>query len=175
MGYEVTEQASPLHDDVLARTRANVVLFAHRDDRPVKRIGVSLSGRANIPLMTRVANALAQHDDAEVVYLSVVPDSLSEAALIRARDTQIQALRRHTRAVPYSATLIRADDVMDALLEQSASFDMMLVGAASTGKANASVGTFSSVFASRAACSVVVCRAAPSIQPVRLPGGTSES
>jgi amino acid transporter len=180
MGYSASMDGTPnpLQAEVMSRTRAHVVLYACRASRPALRIAVSLGGEANLPLMVRVAGAIAERSGGSVTYLSVVPEELDHHTLVGARDTQIEALRRHVAAVPFSATLVRSDSPLESLVEQSANFDLMIVGAtASRVGQRASVGAFSSIFASRALCSVIVVRVTPALQRLLIssPVGSASS
>ncbi len=165
MGYNADDTGNRILEDIMSALNADLVLYAWRHDRPCLRIGVSLGGTINLPLMVRVAGALCEHFKGAVTYLSIVPEDLSDKSLAMARDTQIEALQRHTRLVPYTARLGRSDNPLGALVEASEDFDLLIVGAARNRLSeDATIGPFSSELARRARCNVVIVRAMPAAE-----------
>ena len=178
MGWSRGDAASPskVLEDVIARVRASLILLRLSSDEPPVRIGVSLGGRANLPLMVRTANTLAEQNDGEVTYLNVMPAIVENEHLRHARQIQIEALLRHTSLVPYRTELLRSDNPLGALVERSRDLDMLLVGTTQAGLyQRATVGSFSAMVAEQAHCSVVIVRQTqtlgrrltPSLIPIR--------
>ena len=168
MGFALQDESSPssLLEQVVAQIRSDIIFLDLKDDAPPRRIGVSLGGTHNLPLMVRVACTLAEEHRGEVTYLNVMPQYFERSDLDHARNVQIDALTRHSTMVPFHTQLLHSDNPLGALVERSKSLDLLVVGAAQAGQlapGTATVGTFSSMVAAQAECSVVIVRHTPSL------------
>ena len=169
MGWASQGGAAPsqLLESVLVQVRTDLVLLQLTQDVLPRRIGVSLGGRSNLPLMVRVGNTLAEQYEGEVTYLNVMPERYEHQHLAHARQIQMEALSRHTSLVPYRTELLRSDDALAALVERSRSLDLLVVGSVRPGPfRGGGVGTFSALVAQQAHCSVVIVRASSSLDRI---------
>ncbi|MCP4604114.1 MAG: amino acid permease [Proteobacteria bacterium] len=164
MGWSARDDSSPskLLETVISQVRTDLVFLQLKEDTKPKRVGVSLGGTGNLPLMVRVASTLAEQNAGDVTYINVLPEYFEREHLIHARRVQMEAISRHTSLVPYSTELLRSDNPFEALVERSKELDMLVVGSAYiSGFKRSAVGSFSSMIAERAHCSVVIVRQTP--------------
>ncbi|MFH2008782.1 MAG: amino acid permease [bacterium] len=155
-------RASSLLEQVLQKVRTDIILLQLTQDRPPKRIGVSLGGGgANLNLMVRVGCTLAEEFGGEVTYLNVMPEYYQHEHLRHARQVQIEAITRHTSLVPYRTELLRSDNPLGTIVERTCELDLLVVGSARRGPVSGgAVGSFSELVAQQAHCSVVIVRSA---------------
>lgn len=161
MGWGSQDDGRPseLLERVTREVKADLVFLQLTHDVAPRRIGVALGARANLPLMVRVAGALAERYEGDVRYLSVVPERFGNDQLRHARETQMEAIGRHQHRVAWSTELIRSDDSLEALVRRSQDLDLLVVGSAAAAPLRGgSVGSFSSLVARRSHCSVVIVR-----------------
>jgi len=164
MGWSTQQDARPsaLLEEVVRKVRTDLILLQLTDDRPPRRIGVSLGGGGiNLGLMVRVGSTVAEQYGGEVTYLNVMPEYYQHEHLRHARQVQIEAIGRHTSLVPYRTELLRSDNPLGAIVERTRDLDLLVVGSARGGAlSNSAVGSFSELVAQQAHCSVVIVRSA---------------
>ncbi|MCA9522601.1 MAG: universal stress protein, partial [Myxococcales bacterium] len=161
MGWSSQDDHSPskLLEDVVRHSRTDTIFLQLAEDKPPQRIGVALGGHDNLPLMVKVAGTLADQYKGSVVYLNVTPEYFEEPNLRHAREIHIEALRHHRTLVPYSTEVLRSDNPLEALVERSRELDLLVIGSTvRTSFDQSEVGTFASMVARQAHCSVVVVR-----------------
>ena len=166
MGWatEADDSPSKILQEVASHVRADFVFLRLVENVLPKRIGVSLGGRANLPLMVRVAGALAEQYDGEVTYLNVMPRHYERRHLNHARRIQTEAIGKHHGLGTYRTELLRSDSPLDALVERSQDFDLLVIGSAPVGRLSVDVvGTFSPLLARQSRCSVVIVRHTPAL------------
>lgn len=164
MGWSTQQDARPsaLLEEVVRKVRTDLILLQLTEDRPPKRIGVSLGGGgANLGLMVRVGSTMAEQYGGEVTYLNVMPEYYEHEHLRHAREVQIEAIGRHTSLVPYRTELLRSDNPLGAIVERTKDLDLLVVGSARGGPlSSGAVGSFSELVAQQAHCSVIIVRSA---------------
>jgi len=161
MGWAAGQDHTPsqLLMDVVARSQTSIVFLHLAERQQLRRIGVALRGSGNLPLMVRVATALAEQHDGEVQYFNVLPEHFGREQLASARAVQIEAMRRHVTPVPYRLELLPSDNPMQAIVKRSADLDLLVIGAARDSVlGDGDLGSFSSTIVQSAHCSVVVAR-----------------
>ncbi len=164
MGWSVQHDSTPsdLIREVISKTRNDAVFLQLNEDKDPRRIGVALGGTGNLSLMVRVAGTLAEQYSGEVTYLNVIPEYFEQEHLQHARKVQIEALRGHSNLVPCHTELLRSENPFEALVERSEDLDLLVVGAAYVTSFDTDVvGSFSSMIAERAHCTVVIVRQTP--------------
>ena len=172
MGWSADEEGNPseLLQKLSRLVSSDMVLLKQAECEPPTRIGVSLGGRGNLPLMVRVATALAGQYDGEVTYLNVVPENFESKHLKHARAIQIEVIGRHAALVPYRTELLVSDNPLEALVQRSAALDLLVIG---SGQVHAfdrgGIGDFSSMLAQQARCSVIVSRQESSLSKLVVP------
>ena len=172
MGWSTTQNAGPSELVEEIATRLNIdTVFAHfLDDGPFRRIGVSLGGWDNVPLMTRVAGALAEQHAAELFYFNIMPENFDRQHLHHARRIQMAAIDRHTSLVPYHTSVLHSDNALDAIVNKSRELDLLVVGTTKSGfLGQESIGSFSTMIAQKADCSVAIVRRAPALRRIMAP------
>lgn len=166
MGWSAKEDSSPskLLEDVISRVKTNSIFLKLDEDASLKRVGVSLGGTGNLPLMVRLASRVAEQYGGEVTYINVVPEYFDKEHLRHARRIQVEAIGRHTSMVPFHTEVLRSDNPFEALVARSKSIDLLVVGAAHAMRFDTNiVGGFSSMIADKAHCSVIIVRQSRSL------------
>lgn len=166
MGWSARDDESPseLLEEVISKVKADCVFLKLEEQKGLKRIGVSLGGTGNLPLMVRLANTVAEQNRGEVTYINVVPQYFEKEHLRHARRVQVEAIGRHTSLVPFHSELLCSDNPLQALVERSKNLDLLIVGAAYTRAFDTNVvGSFSSMIAGQAHSSVIIVRQAKPI------------
>ncbi len=164
MGWSMRDDGSPskILAEVASRVTSDLVFLQLSKDVDPKRVAVALGGKANLPLLVRVASALAEQYGGHVTYFNVMPLRYTSEHLGHAREIQVDALTRHTRLVPYTIELLCSDDALETVIERSGEFDLLVVGANTRAATERDpVGSFASAVAARARCSVVIVRQSP--------------
>jgi amino acid transporter len=166
MGWSMRDASSPsrLLEEVVSQVRSDIIFLQHKGEQPFRRIGVSLGGRGNLALMVRVACTLAEEHGGEVIYFNVMPELFEREDLDHAREIQVEAISRHSTLVPFGTELLRSENPLGAIVERSRGLDLLILGSAQVGALRSgAVGTFSSMVANQAHCSVVIVRHVPSL------------
>ncbi len=164
MGWSAKDDSSPsqLLKKVISHSNTDLIFLNLKEDIPRKKVGVSLGGTGNLTLMVRTAGTLAAQHSGEVTYFNVVPEIIEREHLSHARRIQLEAIGRHTNLVPYHTEILRSDNPFECLIERSKTLDILVVGSAYVGNVGQStVGSFSSMIAEQAHCSVVIVRQMP--------------
>ncbi len=164
MGWSVGEDAMPseLLRDVISKTHTNAIFVQLTDDVEPKRIGVALGGTGNLSLMVRIAGTLAEQYLGEVMYLNVVPKYFESEHIEHARKVQVEAIQRHSNLVRYHTELLQSDNPLEALVERSKELDLLVVGSAYVNLLDKNIiGSFASMVAEQAHCTVVIARERP--------------
>lgn len=170
MGWATDEQQKPsaLLRKVAAQSHTDFIFLKLNENAPINRIGVALSGMNNLPLMVKVAGALAEQHKSEVRYFNVLPEKFSNKDLRHARILQMATIKNHTQLVPYSTELLPAGDPLPKIVEQSKNLDLLIVGSAPYNNSHDDVvGSFSSNVADSAHCSVILVRRSPPLKKWR--------
>lgn len=139
----------------------------HQGAASRRKVGVCLGGKgSNLPLMARVATALAERDDATVHYLTVVPQEPDSERMREARQNQIGAIRAHASDVALCTEILRDDDPLETIVGFSHTVDVLVIGSVKSGTfESAQIGSFASRVAERAHCSVVIVHRTTSLRP----------
>ena len=150
-----------LLEEIASRVRQDIVFLNLSKDVSPKRIGVALGGWGNLPLMVKVSTTLAEDFGGDVTYLNVMPEQFERRHLKHAREVQMAALERHDSLVPFKTELLRCDNPLAALVERSEDLDLLVVGTAlGDSFEGEEIGSFATMLAHQAKCSVVVVRRA---------------
>jgi amino acid transporter/nucleotide-binding universal stress UspA family protein len=175
MGWSARDDSSPsrLLENVISHGNTDLIFLNLKEDLLPRKVGVSLGGTGNLPLMVRTAGTMAEQYLGEVTYFNVVPEIMEREHLRHARRVQLEAISRHTSLVPYYTEILRSDNPFECLIERSKTLDILVVGSAYVNNyGQSAVGSFSSMIAEQAHCSVVVVRQTPSLaKRVRPPVG----
>ncbi|MCP4674914.1 MAG: amino acid permease [Deltaproteobacteria bacterium] len=164
MGWSTGKDATPseLLRDVISKTNTDAIFLQLTEDVLPKRIGVALGGTGNLSLMARIAGTLAEQYSGEVIYLNVVPEYFEREHIEHARKVQVEAIQRHSNLVRYHTELLRSDNPLEALVERSKELDLLVVGSAYVTLLDRNViGSFTSMVAEQAHCTVVIARQTP--------------
>jgi basic amino acid/polyamine antiporter, APA family len=168
MGYAgstSTPAALNLLELVLNRAPTDFVFFKLHDPEQAfqpKRIAVSLGSRANLPLMVRLAGALAARFGGEITFLNILPTDYTPEQQAESGRVLIEAIQRHSARALYSIRVLASDQPIDTLAEESAHFDLLVVGTAKVGFLRQMVlGNFATQLTERAQCSVAITRVRP--------------
>lgn len=163
MGFagEESLQTVTLMDEVFSQANTDMVLLKVRGEFHPKRIAVSLGGSKNMSLIVRLAGNLADRFDGQIEFFNILPPDYTVTQ--KAYSTQIlaEAIKQHMAKALYRIELASSDSPLDFLVERSADFDLLIVGATKVGFfERAVIGPFSSQIALRSHCSVAVVRVA---------------
>jgi nucleotide-binding universal stress UspA family protein len=93
-----------------------------------------VAGGPHSGLATDVARQIAAECEAWVDVLHVVPETATARQRQRGRGYLETARQRLTRPEQTTTRLLEADDVADAIVEQSAYYELTVIGAPTTGR-----------------------------------------
>ncbi len=166
MGYGAQSQtnanSSSLMAQVLHHSNTNIIFgkFKNMDQGfAPKRIAVSLGGRVNLELMVSLAGALATAYKGEITFLNILPQNYTTEQRTYTDRTLVEAIKNHTTNALYSVQVLSSDRPQDVLIEQSANFDLLIIGTTKVGfLEKAVVGAFAIQVAEQAQCSVAVVK-----------------
>jgi amino acid transporter/nucleotide-binding universal stress UspA family protein len=169
MGWASEDGSSPsaLLDEVTSRSSTDVIFYQHKGGGAPGSVGVCLGGKGtHLPLMVRVASALAERGEGSVRYMTVVPGRPDAERMKQARQNMVEALRAHVSTVPPCTEIVCDDDAVDAIVRFSGSVDVLVIGSLrSPAFRNSEIGSFAARVAERAHCSVVVVRRSSTLLP----------
>ncbi len=150
---------------VLNRAPTDFIFFKlHKpnEDFKPKRIAVSLGGRLNLNLMVRLAGSVAAQFGGEITFLNILPKEYTPAQQAESGKIFIEAIQRHSARALYNIQVLASDQPIDTLVEKSAHFDLLIVGATKVGLLQQMVvGNFATQITERAQCSVAIVRVNP--------------
>jgi basic amino acid/polyamine antiporter, APA family len=168
MGYtgkSTSSNAANLMEKVLNRASVNCVFFKLRQqeiDFQPRRIAVSLGGRLNLNLMVRLAGAIAAYFGGEITFLNILPEAYTPAQQTESGKVFIEAIQRHSARALYNTQVFASNNPIETLVEQSAKYDLLIVGTTKVGLLQQMVlGNFATQITERAQCSVAVVRVLP--------------
>jgi len=167
MGFagEETSASSQLVEEVLNDARTDVILFKLRGEFTPKRIGVSLGGSGNLNLIVRLAGALADRYGGHITFMNILPEDYTDEQKAHSSKILMEAIRHHGAKALYRIEVASSDKPLDFLVERSAEFDLLVVGATKVKfLEKAVVGPFSSQIAMRSDCSVAIVRVATTVK-----------
>jgi len=167
MGFtgEETSASSHLVEEVLNDARTDVILFKLRGEFTPKRIGVSLGGSGNLNLIVRLAGALADRYGGHITFMNILPEDYTAEQKAHSSKILMEAIRHHGAKALYRIEVASSDKPLDFLVERSAEFDLLVVGATKVKfLEKAVVGPFSSQIAMRSDCSVAIVRVATTVK-----------
>jgi nucleotide-binding universal stress UspA family protein len=169
MGFagEDTSASSQLVEEVLNHARTDIILFKLRGEFAPKRIGVSLGGSGNLNLIVRLAGALADRYGGHITFMNILPQNYTDEQKAHSSKILMEAIRQHGSKALFRIEVASSDKPLDFLVERSAEFDLLVVGATKVRfLEKAVVGPFSSQIATRSDCSVAVVRVAPAVKKI---------
>ncbi len=164
MGYagEESSRSSQITEEVINLARTDTILLKLKDTFSPKRIGVALGSSLNLPLMVRLAGAVADRFNGEITFLNILPNQYTSEQKAHADRVLIEAIRKQGSKALYHTQVASADDPLAFLVQKSDDFDFLIVGTAKVGLLQrAIVGTFSSQLVGESKCSVAVVRVIP--------------
>jgi APA family basic amino acid/polyamine antiporter len=167
MGYagDDTGRSFQIMEEVLNLARTDTLLLKLKDAFSPRRIGVALGSSLNLPLMVRVAGALADRFSGEITFLNILPTQYTPEQKTHADKVLVEAIRKHGSRALYRSQVASADDPLTFLVEKSKDFDFLIVGTTKVGfLQRATVGTFSSQLVGSSHCSVAVVRVVPPVK-----------
>jgi len=176
MGYAGDEaaRASQIMEEVLNLARTDTVLLKLRDEFSPKRIAVALGSSLNLPLMVRVAGAVADRFGGEITFLNILPSQYTPEQKTHADKVLVEAIKRHGSSALYQTQVVSADDPLTFLVRKSGDLDFLIVGTVKVGfLQRATVGTFSSQLVGSSKCSVAVVRVVPPVKKLVTVQGVS--
>ena len=169
MGYtgEETSASIQLVEEVLNYSRTDIVLFKLRGEFGPKRIGVSLGGSGNLNLIVRLAGALADRYGGHITFMNILPENYTAEQKAHSSKILVEAIKQHGAKALYRIEVASSGRPLDFLVERSAEFDLLVVGATKVRfLEKAAVGPFSSQIAMRSDCSVAIVRVAPTVKKI---------
>ena len=167
MGFagEDASASSHLVEEVLNDARTDVILFKLRGEFTPKRIGVSLGASGNLNLIVRLAGALADRYGGHITFMNILPEDYTDEQKAHSSKILVEAIRHHGAKALYRIEVASSDKPLDFLVERSAEFDLLVVGATKVKfLEKAVVGPFSSQIAMRSDCSVAIVRVATTVK-----------
>jgi len=169
MGFagEETSASIQLVEEVLNSARIDVILFKLRGEFAPKRIGVSLGGSGNLNLIVRLAGALADRYGGHITFMNILPENYTAEQKAYSSKILVEAIRHHVAKALYRIEVASSDKPLNFLVERSAEFDLLVVGATKVKfLEKAAVGPFSSQIALRSDCSVAIVRVATTVKKI---------
>jgi len=169
MGYpgEETSASIQLVEEVLNYARTDIILFKLRGEFAPKRIGVSLGGSSNLNLIVQLAGALADRYSGHITFINILPEDYTAEQKAYSSKILVEAIRHHGANALYRIEVARSDKPLDFLVQRSAEFDLLVVGATKVKfLEKAVVGPFSSQIAMRSDCSVAIVRVASTVKKI---------
>ncbi|MGD8798116.1 MAG: amino acid permease [Desulfobacterales bacterium] len=169
MGYagEETSASIQLVEEVLNNARTDIILFKLRGEFTPKRIGVSLGGSSNLNLIVKLAGALADRYSGHITFMNILPEDYTAEQKAHSSKILMEAIKHHGANALYRIEVASSDRALDFLVERSAEFDLLVVGATKVKfLEKAAVGPFSSQIAMRSDCSVAIVRVASAVKKI---------
>ncbi len=169
MGYAGEETSASIHlvEEVLNYARTDIILFKLRGEFAPKRIGVSLGGSGNLNLIVRLAGALADRYGGHITFMNILPENYTAEQKAHSGKILVEAIKHHGAKALYRIEVASSDKPLDFLVDRSAEFDLLVVGATKVKfLEKAAVGPFSSQIAMRSDCSVAIVRVAPTVKKI---------
>ena len=167
MGYagEETSASIQLVEEVLNNARTDIILFKLRGEFAPKRIGISLGGSSNLNLIVKLAGALADRYSGHITFMNILPENYGAEQKAHSNKILMEAIKHHGANALYRIEVASSDKALDYLVDRSAKFDLLVVGATKVKfLEKAAVGPFSSQIAMRSDCSVAIVRVAPTVK-----------
>ena len=93
------------------------------------RIGVSLGGSGNLNLIVRLAGALADRYGGHITFMNILPQNYTVEQKAHSSKILVEAIRHHVAKALYRIEVASSDKPLDFLVERSAEFDLLVVGA----------------------------------------------
>jgi APA family basic amino acid/polyamine antiporter len=169
MGYagEETPASIQMVEEVLNYARTDIILFKLRGEFVPKRIGVSLGGSSNLNLIVQLSGALADRYNGHITFMNILPQDYTAHQKAHSSKILVEAIKHHGANALYRIEVASSDNALDFLVERSAEFDLLIVGATKVKfLEKAAVGPFSSQIAMRSDCSVAIVRVAPAVKKI---------
>jgi nucleotide-binding universal stress UspA family protein len=172
MGYggQDTVESASLMEEVLQHSRTDIIFVKLKqldDEFSPRNMAISLGGRVNLELATKLAGALADHFDSEMTFLNILPENYTPKQREYTDRTFIEVIQRHHSKALYNIKIISSNNPIESLVETSKNFDLLIVGTTKSGLLKrATVGTFSTQIVERSHCSVAVVRVVPRTQKI---------
>lgn len=168
MGYSgqtVSVASTDLMEYVINQSRTNFIFLKLKERGKLfqpKKIAVSLGGRRNLELMVRLAGALASKFGGHITFLNILPENFTAQQQTESGKTFIEAIQKHSARALYSVQVMASDHPIDALVEKSENFDLLIVGTTKVGFLQRMVvGDFATQITERAHCDVAIVRVLP--------------
>jgi nucleotide-binding universal stress UspA family protein len=118
-------------------------------------------------LIVRLAGALADRYGGHITFMNILPENYTTEQGAHSSKILMEAIRHHGAKALYRIEVASAGKPLDFLVERSAEFDLLVVGATKVKfLEKAAVGAFSSQIAMRSNCSVAIVRVAPTVKKI---------
>ncbi|MDW7693024.1 amino acid permease [Flammeovirgaceae bacterium SG7u.111] len=132
-----------------------------------KKIAVSVGGKGNLELMLKLAGALADKFGGEITFINILPKDFKPIHRLHADKMMIKVLQENNSKSLYQVRLLTSDSPVQALIDVSSEFDLLVIGTAKVGiLSKAMVGNFSTQVAEGADCSVAIVRVASTTKKI---------
>jgi glucosyl-3-phosphoglycerate synthase len=119
---------SPTIDEVVRESPCDIAVVKQRGSREIKRVLVPVRGGPHAELAIRFADAIAQHHDARVVVLHLVPPGITMAVRAQAEHALAAFIKQHLRGRG-EGVLREAPNVRNAILREAEKADLVVMGA----------------------------------------------
>ncbi len=177
MGYAGEHPASNpgrVMEEVLQRATMDTILFKQYGDVALKRIAVSLGSAVNLPLMVKLAGAMADRYDGEITFLNILPESYTAQQKAYSGKILMEAIHQHVARSLYHIDVFSSKDPLKLLVEKSSQFNLLITGTQKVKlMEKVIVGSFSSQLAMQAQCSVAIVRMATQVKKLLGVGANS--
>jgi len=167
MGYNETKQNdyNSIMSKVLNKSKTDVIFLNSPNREAVlnpKKIAVSLAGRINLDLMVALANSLAESNNSQISFLSILPEKFNYTQRLKADRVLIESVQKLSANILYNVKLLKSSNPLEELIRQSEDFDLLIVGATkSKFNKKEKIGDFADQISVRAKCDVAVVRSLP--------------
>lgn len=153
-------------DEVVRESPCDIAVVKQRGSREIKRVLVPVRGGPHAELAVRFADAIAQHHDATVVVLHLVPPGITMAVRAQAERALAAFIKQHLRGKG-EAALREAPNVRNAILREAEKADLVVMGASAVPGSDAAdaylFGAMPEAIAARAKPTVIVVKTRESI------------
>ncbi len=155
---ELTDTSGPVIENLINKVDADVALMKAPEGwrlREVERMLVPVGGRGDQhELRARLLGTLTRAKQRYVEFVTVLPATASEAEVDRARRAigRLADLKLRGKS---EVKILRSDDAAGAILEESAGYDLIVLGLASAGWRRKTLGAFAERIVAEAPCAAL--------------------
>lgn len=147
-------------DTVLREAACDVLVERiDRDRGPITSTLVPVAGGPHTKFATEIAGAVARAHDARIELVTVIESSADDAAVADARSLLDRTAPSLGAVESVTQTVVREDDVVDAIRQATVDHDVAVLGAGGSGRLHRIVATdVAEAIARQAESDVVLCR-----------------